>query len=135
MSPGSFLSASYDYRLVALSFIIAFLTPCAALGLAGRVTASRGLSRAMWLTGGAFAMGSGIWCMHYTGMLAFHLPKPVYYHLPTVGLSLLAAIAASFIALYVVSRDPMIARHVVTGGVSMGAGIATMHYSGMAALR
>jgi len=135
MSPGSFLSASYDYRLVALSFIIAFLTSYTALGLAGRVTANRGLSRAMWLIGGAFAMGSGIWCMHFTGMLAFRLPIPVYYYVPTVVASLLAAIVASLIALYIVSRERMTLPHLTAGSLLMGAGIATMHYTGMAAMR
>jgi PAS domain S-box-containing protein len=135
MSPGSFLSASYDYRLVALSLLIAVLTSYTALDLAGRVTANHGFSRAMWLIGGAFAMGSGIWCMHFTGMLAFRLPIPVYYYVPTVIASLLAAIAASLIALYIVSRERMTPVHLIAGSLLMGGGIATMHYTGMAAMR
>jgi PAS domain S-box-containing protein len=129
------ISGTYDYRLVALSLVIAIVTSYTALDLGGRVRANRGNARAGWLAGGAFAMGSGIWCMHYTGMLAFHLPIPVYYHIPTVAFSLFAAIVASWIALYVVSRDPMTPLHVLAGSVLMGAGIATMHYSGMAAMR
>ncbi len=81
---GSVIVGSYDYWLVALSFLIALLTSYTALDLAARVTANHGVHRLMWLLGGAFAMGSGIWCMHYTGMLAFRLPIPVYYHVPTV---------------------------------------------------
>jgi two-component system sensor histidine kinase/response regulator len=50
-------------------------------------------------------MGTGIWSMHYIGMLAFHLPIPVLYDWPTVLLSLLAAIFASAIPLLVVSRE------------------------------
>jgi diguanylate cyclase (GGDEF)-like protein/PAS domain S-box-containing protein len=80
-------------------------------------------------------MGTGIWSMHYTGMLAFRLPMRVYYHLPTVVLSLLAAIFASFIALWVVSRPRVTSLHIVGGSLLMGAGIATMHYTGMAAMR
>lgn len=85
----------YDYRLVALSVLIAIFASYAALDLSGRVMASRGSARLAWLPGGAVAMGSGIWSMHYTGMLAFRLPIRVYYHIPTVVLSLLAAILAS----------------------------------------
>jgi two-component system, NtrC family, sensor kinase len=129
------ITGSYDYWLVALSFLIALLTSYNALDLAARVTANHGVHRLMWLLGGAFAMGSGIWCMHYTGMLAFRLPIPVYYHVPTVVLSLLAAIIASGVALFVVSRPRMTATHLVAGSVFMGAGIATMHYTGMAAMR
>ena len=73
--------------------------------------------------------------MHYIGMLAFILPIPVAYHWPTVLLSLLAAILASVIALYVVSRKKMGASRAVAGSALMGAGIASMHYIGMAAMR
>jgi PAS domain S-box-containing protein len=52
-----------------------------------------------------------------------------------VLLSLLAAILASVIALYVVSRQKMGASRAVAGSVLMGAGIASMHYIGMAAMR
>ena len=126
---------SYNYGLVALSVLIAMFASYAALSLAGRVTAAAGWTRAVWLLGGAVAMGTGIWSMHYIGMLAFILPVPVAYHWPTVLLSLLAAIVASAIALYAVSRRMMDAFHALVGSVLMGAGIASMHYIGMAAMR
>jgi PAS domain S-box-containing protein len=135
MSQAFVLKGSYDHRLVALSLIIAFLASYTAIDMAGRVTEHRGFSRVRWLLGGSFAMGSGIWCMHFTGMLAFRLPIPVYYDLSTVVVSLLAAIAASGIALFVVSRPRMTRVHLAAGSVLMGAGIATMHYTGMAAMR
>src|SRR5437867_6963373 len=96
------LIGSYNYALVALSVLIAMFASYAALDLASRVTAAGGWTRAVWLLGGAGAMGTGIWSMHYIGMLAFILPIPVAYHWPTVLLSLLAAILASVIALNVV---------------------------------
>src|SRR5258705_9197776 len=111
------------------------LASYAALDLAGRVTAAGGWTRAVWLLGGASAMGTGIWSMHYIGMLAFILPIPVAYHWPTVLLSLFAAILASIIALYEVSREKMGASRTLAGSVLMGAGIASMHYIGMAAMR
>jgi PAS domain S-box-containing protein len=129
------IADSYDYWLVALSFAIAFVTFYTAFGLAGRVTANHGIHRLMWLLGGAFAIGSGIWCMHCTAMLAFRQPIPVYYHLPTMLLSLLAAIVASYIALLVVSRSRMTTQHLLAGSVLMGAAIATMHDTGMASIR
>jgi len=129
------LIGSYNYALVALSVLIAMFASYAALDLAGRVTAAGGWTRAVWLLGGAGAMGTGILSMHYIGMLAFILPIPVAYHWPTVLLSLLAAILASVIALYVVSRPKMGVSRAVAGSVLMGAGIASMHYIGMAAMR
>jgi PAS domain S-box-containing protein len=73
--------------------------------------------------------------MHYIGMLAFILPIPVAYHWPTVLQSLLAAILASVVALGVVSRQKMDAFRALAGSVLMGAGISSMHYIGMAAMR
>jgi PAS domain S-box-containing protein len=129
------LIGSYNYALVALSVLIAMFASYAALDLAGRVTAAGGWTRAVWLLGGAAAMGTGIWSMHYIGMLAFILPIPVAYHWPTVLLSLFAAILASVIALYMVSRQEMGVSRAVAGSALMGAGIASMHYIGMAAMR
>jgi len=129
------LASSYDYLLVALSVIIAVLASYAALDLAGRVTSARGKARLLWLSGGAIAMGFGIWSMHYIGMLAFRLPVPVQYDWPTVLLSLLAAIFASAVALFVVSRHQMGVIRASLASILMGGGIAAMHYIGMAAMR
>src|SRR4029077_1679636 len=81
------LIGSYNYALVALSVWIAMFASYAALDLSGRVTPAGGGPRVFWLLGGAGAMGTGIWSMHYIGMLAFILPIPVAYHWPTVLLS------------------------------------------------
>jgi len=129
------LGYSYDYGLVALSVFIAVLASYAALDLAGRVTSARGKARVLWLTGGAIAMGIGIWSMHYIGMLAFRLPVSVKYDWPTVLASLLAAILASAVALFVVSRQRMGTGRALLGSLFMGGGIAAMHYTGMAAMR
>ena len=129
------LVGSYDYRLVSVSVLIAMLASYAALDLAARVTAAHGHARFAWLTAGATAMGLGIWSMHYVGMLAFRLPVPVQYDWPTVLVSLLAAIFASVIALFLVSRKDMGLVRGVVGGIFMGGAIAGMHYIGMAAMR
>ncbi len=134
-TPDQVLVGSYGYGLVALSVVIAILAAYAALDLAGRVTSAGGKARFFWLSGGAVAMGTGIWSMHYIGMLAFRLPIPVLYDWPTVLLSLLAAILASAIALFVVSRKHMGLMRASIGSIFMGGGIATMHYTGMAAMR
>lgn len=129
------LPMSYDYRLVVLSVVIAILSSYAALDLAGRVAANRGFARDMWLVGGALAMGSGIWAMHYTGMLACRLPVPVRYHLATVLVSFATAILSSLIALRIVGGEKASINRFVVGSVLMGSGVATMHYTGMAAMR
>jgi len=127
--------SSYNHGLVALSVAIAILASYAALDLAGRTRAARGTVRRIWLAGGATAMGLGIWAMHYIGMLAFHLPVPVLYDVPTVMVSLVAAVSASAVALFVVSRNQLTVASAIAGSIVMGSGIAAMHYTGMAAMR
>jgi PAS domain S-box-containing protein len=129
------LASFHDPRLVTVSVIIAVLTSYAALDLAGRVVASRGAVRAIWISAGALAMGIGIWSMHYIGMLAFHLPMHVTYDVPSVAMSLRAAVAASALALWLVSRRELSLPQTLAGSIVMGAGIAIMHYSGMTAMR
>jgi NO-binding membrane sensor protein with MHYT domain len=129
------LVATYDIRLVALSVGIAICASYVALDLAGRVNAARNNARIAWLIGGAVAMGTGIWSMHFIGMLAYRLPVQVYYHVPTVILSLVAAIAASFVALFMVSRPSVSVLHVIVGSLLIAGGISGMHYTGMAAMR
>ena len=131
----SAMAMSYNHYLVALSVAISTLASYAALDLAGRVTAARGPVRMAWLSGGACAMGMGIWAMHYIGMLACSLPVAVAYDWQTVALSLLCAILASGTALFVVSRQRMTALDIALGSLAMGGGIAAMHYIGMSAMR
>jgi PAS domain S-box-containing protein len=133
--PGmSSIAGVYDFRLVALSLLVAVMAAYVALDLAGRITATRGRARFLWLLGGSGAMGLGVWTMHFIGMLAFHLAVPVQYNIPLVALSLLIAVAASGLALVVSSRPTMGAGTLLLAGINMGVGIAAMHYTGMAAI-
>ena len=134
---GPVLPAQYDLGLVVLSYVVASLAAYTAIDLAGRVSEYRTEPRraAAWLLGGAFAMGAGIWCMHFVAMLAYKLPVPVRYEPITTAASMLAAIATSGFALYIVTRGVLSWRRLLVSGAIMGAGIGTMHYTGMAALR
>jgi PAS domain S-box-containing protein len=73
--------------------------------------------------------------MHFVGMLALMLPMEMAYHVPTVVVSLFAAIAASYIGLSAASRPNLSKTRTGIAGAFMGGGIATMHYVGMAAMR
>jgi len=126
---------SYDYSEVARSVFIAVAASYVALDLAGRVAVASGRVRLAWWSGGATAMGIGIWEMHIKGMLAFRLPVPVEYHWPTVLAALPVAILASSVALYVSSRQKMGPAEALAGCVAMGGGIAGLHYISMAAMR
>jgi PAS domain S-box-containing protein len=135
--PGTALPAAYHGWLVALSYAVAAFASYTAIDLSRRVRELGAEPRkaAAWLAGGAIAMGAGIWSMHFVAMLAYQLPIPVRYDLWTTFASMAAAIATSGFALYIVTRGiPSLPRLALSGAV-MGAGIGTMHYTGMAAMR
>lgn len=127
------LATGYNLPLVLLSVAIAILASYTSLDLAGRVTATQDHVQRGWLVSGAVAMGTGIWSMHFIGMLAYRLPLAVHYDFLTV-LSILPAITASGLALFLVSRPMLGWFRLLVGSLFMGSGIAAMHYLGMAAM-
>ncbi len=126
---------TYDVSLVVLSIIIAIIASYTALNLAGRITVAQGKARKLWLAGGSIAMGVGIWSMHFIAMLAYQLPIPMAYDVQIVLISMGAAVLASGLALFLVSRQKLGWLRLGLGSIFMGLGIATMHYTGMAAMR
>ena len=128
-----FLQTSYAPVGVALSVLIAAFASFVALDLARRVRTQDRFSAAVWMVGGALVMGTGIWSMHFVGMLAFSLPIPIGYDPFTTFVSWGAAVAVSALALYIASRERLTRALLSVGALTMGGGICAMHYTGMAA--
>ena len=127
------MQGSYNLWLVALSYLVAVVASYTALELARRVAHARGAARG-WLAAGAISMGIGIWTMHFIGMLAFSLPMAFQYDVGITLLSLLVGIAAAAFAISVASRKSNSIAQILLSGLVLGAGIAAMHYTGMAAM-
>ena len=130
------LVGTYNPWLVAISLLVAVMASYTALAMAGRTVTAPGRAAAWWWRlGGGFAMGLGVWSMHFIGMLAFDLPIALGYDLPITLLSLALAIASSVFALWLVSLRTLPHPRLAGGALLMGTGIAGMHYVGMAAMR
>ena len=125
----------YNPWLVVLSVAVAIFVSHTALNLSARVARSDGILSKLWLVGGALAMGSGIWSMHFIGMLAFSLPIALAYDIPTTIISLFIAVITSAFALSVANRQRISLVHLSLGAVLLGGGISAMHYVGMAAIQ
>ncbi|AKC70690.1 putative bifunctional diguanylate cyclase/phosphodiesterase [Pandoraea oxalativorans] len=141
------MSSSYSGWLVALSLAVAVLASFTALDLSGRIylLTHRGMRQA-WLAVGATAMGIGIWSMHFIGMLALSLSPSwspldskatlaLGYDPAITAASLGIAIAISWAALWLVASERFTRWRLGCAGVTLGIGIAAMHYSGMAAMK
>src|SRR5581483_8810892 len=137
----SVMRSTYSIELVILSYMVAVLASHVTLSLAQRLrpAGSRRVSHRPlywpWILGGAFSMGTGIWSMHFIGMLAFHLPVQVAYDLPLTAISWVIAVAVSGFALHRFYRNDTTVSGIAIPGVFIGLGISTMHYTGMAAMQ
>jgi len=131
----SFLTTRYDPWLVLTSVLIASLASYVALDLAKRVRGPDLQLARIWWVAGSLAMGTGIWSMHFTGMLAFSLSGVALgYTLLATLLSWVAGVAVSGVALAVASRGRLGFKRLAMGSSAMAIGICAMHYIGMAAL-
>ncbi|WP_338919010.1 EAL domain-containing protein [Pseudomonas silesiensis] len=129
------LIGTYSPTLVIISLCVAILASYTALDLTERIATAKGRAVHLWTAGGAFAMGTGVWSMHFIGMLAFKLPIELGYDVSLTLLSLLIGILSSGFALWLVSQPRLPAWQLAFGALVMGAGISAMHYTGMAAMR
>ena len=89
------------------------------------------------LAGGAVLMGAGVAGMHYTGMVALRMNPGIQYDPARFVLSIVIAVLASGVALWMAFRLRQQSRRVralrAGSAVVMGVAIVGMHYVGMAA--
>ncbi|WGD55476.1 EAL domain-containing protein [Bradyrhizobium sp. CB1650] len=127
------LTDEHDWRLVALGGAVCLLACAAAISLFHRARAAHGGARVAWITLDAAVAGCGIWATHFIAMLAYGPGAAGAYDIPVTILSLIFAIAVTFIGLSIsvsTTRPPLAA----LGGAVVGGGVAAMHYTGMMAL-
>lgn len=126
------MSMSYDVAITALSMAIAIGSSMFALWLV-----SGEQLRLRRLLPGAFVMGTGIVAMHYTGMAALEVSPGIVWDKIWVALSVVIALAASLVALWLTFRLRYEAAQVALmrlgAALTMGIAIAGMHYAGMKA--
>ncbi|MCK1550769.1 EAL domain-containing protein [Bradyrhizobium sp. 177] len=127
------LTDEHDWRLVALGGALCLLASTAAISLFHRARATQGSGRLVWLALDAVVAGCGIWATHFIAMLAYGPGASGAYNVPVTLLSLIFAIAITFVGLSV-AVSTMRPGLVALGGAIVGGGVAAMHYTGMMAL-
>src|SRR5437867_9042572 len=126
----------YDPLLVALSYMISVFGSYTALQLAIAIPQARTWAAVIGsVTGASVALGGGaIWSMHFIGMNAADMGVPVAYDPLLTFVSLILAVVAPAIGLFIVGRSDGGPWNLPLGGVLTGLGVALMHYTGMAAM-
>jgi diguanylate cyclase (GGDEF)-like protein len=121
--------------IVVLSFALATTAAYSALNLISQVSDSSGKVRRLWLISGACVLGSGIWAIHYVGIMASRFPFEVNYDPVRTILSLLVGVLFYYLAFRITSAPRLRRWRLVIGGILLGSGISTMHYIGMSSMK
>jgi PAS domain S-box-containing protein len=87
-----------------------------------------------WNLFGATSMGLGIWSMHFIGILALNLPIPVRYDPLITVTSIIPAILACSVVLWIMTQETVSPSYLLLSSVLLGSGIGLMHYTGMVAM-
>ncbi len=129
------LTVTYDPVLVIASILVAIMASFTGLRLTTGISALGPEARRAAIAKAAVALGSGIWSMHFVGMLAVRLPVVIVYDaLPTL-VSVLLAILVVGLGLILLHFGVRTQWRIAAAGLLTGLGIVGMHYVGMAAVR
>jgi diguanylate cyclase (GGDEF)-like protein len=121
--------------VLALAYLVAALTAYSAIALVGRVRNSSPVLRRRWMAGGALALATGVWTLHFLGTIAWHGQAAVRYDMAGVVLAGLIALGGSAAALDALARPPVTAARLAWRALAMGAGLCAFFYAGTASLR
>ena len=128
------MTIPHEPWLVALSIAIAIQGSFVGLSLARELDSAEGFRRRLALAGSALTLATGVWSMHFVGMLAANFPSAVdYLALPTL-ISFLICVIVVGIGVYAAHASGPPSFRIATGALAMGLGISLMHYVGMSAV-
>ena len=126
---------TYDPILVIISVLVSIVGAYTCFDLVIQIPNNEYSVSRKLLIGAAFAIGGSIWAMHFVAMLAVKLPVEIRYDVLTTMISGLVSVFMTAVALLIVSAGSYSLTRIIVAGVIMGAGISSMHYVGMSAIR
>ncbi|TCV92720.1 NO-binding membrane sensor protein with MHYT domain [Luteibacter rhizovicinus] len=123
----------YDILLVVYSFVIASLTGYCGIEMTSRVRRATE-NKWVWIGAAAVAFGTGVWGMHFMGMVALMLPVPVTFDTGITFASWAVAVLVSGIGFYVIRNGVRVGSWLLASAL-MATGVCLMHYGGMYAMQ
>lgn len=124
----------HNHGIPLAGMLLATLAAWVLLPVAHRFNAIRNRTRYLWLAAGGCAMGVGIWAMHFTSMMVYHLPFPIEYDVTVTLLSMIPAMLASAVCIVTYMSARASWSKLLLAAACMAAGIGFMHYIGMEAI-
>jgi len=125
----------YQWPVVFLSYTIIVFAAFLALAVLRQINPGDRRSRSRGTLLGAAVLGTGIWSMHFTGMIALKMEMRHSYNFWLTALSLAVAFLFSFAVFRNATRARFTARTIVLNALLLGIGVASVHFVGMEAMQ
>lgn len=127
------IADQHDPRLLLVALVICAISAATGIAIYARAAAARGYLRIRWSAFAGFITGCGVWATHFVSMLAYESQVPISYAPGLTALSMIAAVSILGCGFFI-SAGSLDLRGRMIGGVVVGAGIAAMHFIGVAAM-
>src|SRR5260370_14553777 len=121
----------YQPILVLLSVVVAIMGSLTSLAITSgshNVDDNESWEAGFSLANGGLIMGTTIWSMHFTAMMAVQFPVLINYNIVETILSIVIAIGLTAIGVFIVSNRPLGYFSLTGAGVLLGLGISSIHY-------
>jgi diguanylate cyclase (GGDEF)-like protein/PAS domain S-box-containing protein len=128
------LAFEHDWLLVGLAAVICLTASYAVTDIGWHARLAEGRARRGWILAAGGAAGVGVWATHFVAMLAYDPGVVIGYDTALTIASLIIAVGAGTAGIALTILRPDVAG-AVAGGVVFGAGVAAMHYAGMASVQ
>ena len=125
------IEGQYSIPFVITSIVFAIVGSYTAFVMYDRVNDNSFFSKSLWFFLASFALGFGIWSMHYMGMFAFELPIDVRLNPWLTALSIVPILISAYVAFYLSYKRRRSLKIGVVSSIILGIGVIAMHSLGM----
>lgn len=133
---GEILTGTYHWQYVGASLLIAALAAFATLLILDKLKLNETpASHSLWRLLACFTLSLGVWTMHFTGMLAFVVPRAMEYDPWITAASVIPMLLGSWAALSTLLQSNPSWLRIQFGSLLLALGIGSMHYVGMEAMQ
>jgi len=125
------IEGQYSIPFAITSVIFAIVGSYTAFVMHDRVNDNSFFPKSLWFFLASFALGFGIWSMHYMGMFAFELPIDVRFNPLLTALSIVPILISAYVAFYLSFKKKHSLKIGILSSVILGIGVIAMHSLGM----
>lgn len=129
------VSQTHNFPLMLVAIVVSVVAAFTGLALTRKIGTLPDWTRKALVAMSSLVIGGGIWTMHFVAMLANEFSVPVGYDVVHTLISGLVSILVVGVALLLLHYTPRTSRVLNLAGMILGAGIVSMHYIGMSAMR